>query len=100
MRPCPVRLILARITKPAAKALDRIGCPEVAPSIAPIDIRPELSRLERLDRGITLSTIGQWMGFGVVADRHYANGNMRLFGEWVRVGKRVDELLPWRSAVD
>ena len=41
-----------------------------------------------------------WLEVSLIADRHYANGDMRLFGEWVRVGKRLDVLLPWTGAVD
>jgi hypothetical protein len=37
---------------------------------------------------------------GLIADRHYVNGNMHLFEEWVRVGKRLDELLPWTGATE
>lgn len=36
-----------------------------------------------------------WLEVGLIADRHYAKGDMALFRDWARVAKRVNELLPW-----
>ena len=36
-----------------------------------------------------------WLEAGLIADRHYANGDMGLFRDWVRVANLLDELLPW-----
>ena len=41
-----------------------------------------------------------WLEVGLIADRHYANGEMSLFRDWVRVGQRLEELLPWAGAVE
>jgi hypothetical protein len=36
-----------------------------------------------------------WLEAGLIADRHYADGEMDHFRDWVRVAKRLDDLLPW-----
>ena len=41
-----------------------------------------------------------WLEVSLIADRHYANGDMGLFRNWVRVGQRLEELLPWAGVVD
>ncbi len=41
-----------------------------------------------------------WLEVGLIADRHYADGEMSLFRDWARVAKRLDALLPWTGASD
>ena len=41
-----------------------------------------------------------WLEAGLIADRHYANGEMGLFRDWVKVAKRLDQLLPWIKVED
>ena len=41
-----------------------------------------------------------WLEAGLIADRHYARGDMPRFSDWVRVANRLDELLPWPEKVD
>jgi hypothetical protein len=41
-----------------------------------------------------------WLEVSLIADRHYAQGNMALFRDWARVAKRVNELLPWADVAE
>jgi hypothetical protein len=41
-----------------------------------------------------------WLEVGLIADRHYANGEMASFRDWARVAKRLDALLLWNRVSD
>jgi hypothetical protein len=41
-----------------------------------------------------------WLETQLIADRHFANGEAKLFQDWVRIGKRLDQLLPWIGVPD
>jgi hypothetical protein len=41
-----------------------------------------------------------WLEVGLIADRHYANGDIGLFRDWARVAQRLDALLPWTAVSD
>jgi hypothetical protein len=53
----------------------------------------------RSQNNIAVHGNGAWLEAGVVADRHHANGEMRLFRLWKLVVDRINELLPegWRE---